>query len=97
MFNPAARLVAAGFINCKPLKSTIMPTQEQNGAANVVADTNYMPAVGLKPANFQVDGSGQASYIIRLMYLPELPGCSLNWLLITTTGSPTAYLVWAGA
>lgn len=51
-----------------------MPTQEQNGAANAVADTNYVPAVGLKPANFQVDGSGQASYIINITVPPGIAG-----------------------
>ena len=51
-----------------------MPVQEQNGAANAVADTDYMPAVGLKPASFQVDGSGQASYTIPVDVPPGIAG-----------------------
>ena len=51
-----------------------MATLKQYSTANAVTDTNTVPAVGIKSANFQVDGSGQASYVIPVEVPPGIAG-----------------------
>ncbi|MDR6941124.1 RHS repeat-associated core domain-containing protein [Mucilaginibacter pocheonensis] len=51
-----------------------MATLKQYSTANAVTDTNTIPAVGIKSANFQVDGSGQASYVIPVEVPPGIAG-----------------------